>query len=61
MLLRRLWQIHDRGSLSSSGGHGSYMKGCAPGGGNQPCFVIIILRPVSYGGGTWKLTGVAEG
>jgi hypothetical protein len=47
MLLRRLWQIHDRGSLSSSSGRGGYMKGCAPGGGNRPCFVIIILGPVS--------------
>jgi hypothetical protein len=47
MLLRRLQQVHDRGSLGSSIGRGGYMKGCNPGGGNRPCFVIIVLGPVS--------------
>jgi hypothetical protein len=47
MLFRRLWKVHDRGSLSSGGGRGSYMKGCNPGGGNQPGFITVILGPVS--------------
>jgi hypothetical protein len=47
MLLRRRRKVYNRGSLSSSGGRRSYMKGCKPGVGNRPSFVIIILGPVS--------------
>jgi hypothetical protein len=43
----RLWQIHDRGSLSSSGGSGGYMESYAPKGGSRSCVATVIFGPIS--------------
>jgi hypothetical protein len=42
--LWRLWKIHGRGSLSSSGGH---VESNAPEGGDRSCVAIVIFGPIS--------------
>jgi hypothetical protein len=45
--LWRLWQIHGRGSLSSSSGSGGYVESYTPEGGSWSCVTIVILGPIS--------------